>query len=356
MYWRIVVFIGLIAGLATEGFAPFETRNGGYGVVENGLLYSYDLHLRHVHVAPYIGGTESLSEDEATDLQENLYRLNLASSVYSIVDHKLAAIRLRSVQLGREDLTTRALEKMREFTWLKLNVSCIDVHDETDPVPTKVQVAYREGSMIRFCKDFFVRLAPEQQAAVLVHELIYTMSDNLDAVVKFVGLVFDPDFGQFDSSIQVEFAAAETALEQASTRPTGTAFSRSTPDEFGRFYLRISEENAGAGTLISSVDPFLVGTAPNNYLRGMLPQYVAPSACKFLNLAGITEWRLATLSELRTLGQLGISEVSGFEIYSWYSQPDGDTFGAASLESGDVLTYPRLEEESTVCIREPSGA
>lgn len=207
---------------AMSALKASETRNGGYGVVISGKLVSLDLAMRNVHDAPYVseGVANTLTPDE---VQVVRYYVEPVSSpaVTAIVLAKLSEMRGRLADAGAYLPVGHLIEAMATYTWVPSDagLECLDVHDDDSPYPNKKQVAYRYQSTIRFCRDFGF-LDAGNQAAVIVHELVYAALAEKSVLIDFVGFLFSPSFQSFTAPARSEMRRhADTLGTKLATPP-----------------------------------------------------------------------------------------------------------------------------------------
>ncbi len=351
MLANIMIFLLLFLLGQARTYAASESRNGGYGVITSTGIVSYDLHLRDVYNSPYLSANSGyrVSKEERELLEARLSRLNISSAVLDEVEAKLSELNVKATSIGLEYTSTALVANMARFVWLKVNLPCLDVRDEDDPVQGKVQVAYREGTYIRLCRDFY-RMDTNNQAALILHEIVYANAINLNAVLRLVGLAFDPDFSTFESDIQLELRGTIEALNtlEPSMEPR---FEPSIEDRYGRYYLRVLDGQPMAGTLITVRNPALILDQGFYRRRGPDPMYMAQTICSQLSLLGYSNWRLPTDFELLELIRNGIGLVNGFNTYVWFSQTAREGNEAMSLDSGNRMKVRKNESENTICIR-----
>ena len=173
-----------------------EVRNGGYGVrLENGKLVSLDLLLRGVHNSPVLS---SPTEHKLGRVQSNALKLVLspvaAESTILLVEAKLAHFKTSLEMLGVPFSVDALVQGAQNYTFVSLDsAACLNVRDDASPVENKVQIAYREGRWIRFCKDFG-RLEEVHKVALITHEIIYAGLSEKSWVTEMTGLLFSSDF------------------------------------------------------------------------------------------------------------------------------------------------------------------
>lgn len=182
-----------------------ETRNGGYGVLVNGRLVSLDLAMRNVHENPYLSTS---TPHRISAAEEQIVRYHLAeivsSEVQEIVIAKLAELKANLQGIKTFLPVGHLIENMSAFTWVQhAHLPCLDVQDDDNPYPNKKQVAYRYQNTIRFCQDFGY-LDAGNQAAVVMHEIVYAALTNKSTLLEFVGYVFSNGYKAFTVPAQIE--------------------------------------------------------------------------------------------------------------------------------------------------------
>lgn len=195
------------AGLENEASETLasETRNGGYGVTVDGKLYALDLAMRNVHLTPYVSAGTDARLDAEEEEAVRYYLTNVASpSVQDIVVFKLAELRARTVAHGFFFPVANLIDTMGQYAWVNhAHLPCIDVQDDDNPYPGKKQVAYRYENTIRFCADFG-QLDQANQAAIVVHEIMYAALSAKSALVDTVGFVFSDAYRTFSAPARAE--------------------------------------------------------------------------------------------------------------------------------------------------------
>jgi ankyrin repeat protein len=182
-----------------------ETRNGGYGVTIEGKLYALDLAMRGVHLQPYIsaGTPHRLETDEEEAVRYHLDAV-ASPSVLDIVVFKLAELRARTVEQRLFFPVASLIDTMGAYAWVNhSHLPCIDVNDDDNPYPGKRQVAYRYENTIRFCADFQA-LDQANQAAIVVHEIVYAALAQKSALVDTVGFIFSRAYETFSAPAKAE--------------------------------------------------------------------------------------------------------------------------------------------------------
>lgn len=184
-----------------------ETQNGGYGLLlPDGRTVSLDLYLRGSHNDTYLTSTEAtlITTSERAILSRNLSKLT-SPAVVEQVARKLSELRRRVTEMNMLFAVDYAISNINQYTWLRLDSSpCLDVHDERSPIPNKIQLAYREARWVRLCRDFG-KLDEANQAALLVHEILYASLKQKSWVVELTGFLFSQDYAIFDDHSQQEF-------------------------------------------------------------------------------------------------------------------------------------------------------
>lgn len=215
----------LWSGIALGGG---QVRSGGYGVVIDGNLHALDLAIRGVHLDPYVsdGSRAVLSQDLRDILDYHLNRVILPSGL-ELVAKKLAELDQRSKQLGLNYKVEGMIVNMDRYRWINLsNLSCLNVGDDDTPFPNKVQLAFREGMWVKFCRDFN-RLPAVDQAALVLHEIIYALHTTGQPFVSYLtGYLFSHDFRQFLPLAQDEFRNVIAGLTKVPDGAAMTLFKR----------------------------------------------------------------------------------------------------------------------------------
>jgi ankyrin repeat protein len=186
-------------------FEAGETRNGGYGVLVNGRLVSLDLAMRNVHEQPYLSLDTPfrLSTEEQEAINYHLTGI-AANEVINVVAAKLAELRGRLNEVGVYFPVGFLMDTMADYTWVQHgHLACLDVRDDDNPYPDKKQVAYRYQNTIRFCKDF-AYLDSGNQAAVIMHEIIYAALAKKSVLIEMVGYLFSPGYKTFSLPAKTE--------------------------------------------------------------------------------------------------------------------------------------------------------
>ncbi len=202
---------GNIAGLGGE------TQNGGYGVKIGDRIFSLDLVLRGVHENPYLSESiqKTLNPDEEA-LITKAFESVVDRNVIEIIVDKLSDFRQRTGELGIAYPVRHFLDTIEAHYWLRVpSLDCLDVKDDASPIAEKVQVAYREQMWVRLCKGFS-SLDDGNQAALLIHEIIYASLKTKSLTTELVGLLFSPDFRDFQQSAQNEFRYLTHELRHSS--------------------------------------------------------------------------------------------------------------------------------------------
>lgn len=182
-----------------------ETRNGGYGVVIEGKLVSLDLAMRNVHASPYVSTeSDALLNSDETELLHYLLGDIASEPVRLIVIKKLAQLRQRLGSIGVALPTMFLIDNMTQLTWVRhAHLPCEDVRDDDNPYPNKVQLAYRFHATIRFCRDFDY-LDQGNQAALIVHEIVYAALKEKSVLLDLVGYLFSDAYKGFSAPARLE--------------------------------------------------------------------------------------------------------------------------------------------------------
>ena len=208
---RQVWFIALsICLLSQAAFAGNESGHGGYGIRIGKRIDSLDLAEGGVSEQPYtsLDNADVLPPELAKKVKRVLGRV-ASDNVFNILNHKFAHLH-RVLREGKIAYPLYLmLEHMSEYTWIRHdNLACLDVEDDSSPYRHKVQIAYRQGSFIRFCQDYNTLNDPNQ-AAVVAHEIIYASLKEKATTVELVGFLFSRDLKTQDD---VSYAALKRAL------------------------------------------------------------------------------------------------------------------------------------------------
>ncbi len=112
-----------------------------------------------------------------------------------MVEAKLSHFKSSLAPLGVPLSVDALIEKIQDYTYVSLDsIGCLNVHDDRSPIPNKIQIAYREGRWIRFCKDFST-VEESHKVALITHEIIYAGLEEKSWVTETTGLLFSNDFG-----------------------------------------------------------------------------------------------------------------------------------------------------------------
>lgn len=209
-----VFLFSLLTGLSV--FAGGETQNGGYGVKVGRKIVSLDLFLRGSDRDPNLseGAPMLLNESELAMVKDGLK--DFRPIVVKIVIQKLSDIRAKLTQKGLSLQTDFMISNLNQYTYVVMSsVPCLDVGDDHSPIPGKVQLAYREAQWIRFCKESQF-LDDANQAALILHELVYSSLWEKALTQEFVGLTFHQDFQTLDGRAGIEFSEIVKVLAEKS--------------------------------------------------------------------------------------------------------------------------------------------
>lgn len=198
-----------------------ETQNGGYGLrVPGSGIVSLDLFERGAHLSPYLSDDASnlLTREEKDILHERLGSV-AEPGVIRILERKISDIRARLSETKYALQTRFMIRNLESYSFIRLDeMSCLDVGDDHSPYPGKVQLAYREGRWVRFCREY-ASLDEPNRAALILHEIVYAALSNKSVLTEFVGYVFHSDFARFGSGDRAEFFHVVSELRKASKDP-----------------------------------------------------------------------------------------------------------------------------------------
>ena len=228
-YWA--AFLG-IALLFKGGFAVAEESgrvgNGGYGVKIDGQIYALDLAMRGDHLDPYLsnGVAEKLPQEMQDIVNYHLARIVLPT-VVELVSKKLSELDAKTKKLGVSYSVETLIRNMDNYRWIGLpDLACTDVGDATLPFPNKVQLAYRQGMWIRFCKDFS-SIGLSDQAALVLHEIVYALHrEGQPFVSHLIGYLFSSDFQNFSDPAQRELRTIIESLKGGNQNNPQTIYDR----------------------------------------------------------------------------------------------------------------------------------
>lgn len=184
---------------ARLALAGAHVRNGGYGVVEDGMLYSLDLYAKSLHVG---------DSDLDASASDGGYSILVKPLVQAVVRNDASAVdavsREVSLRLARMEGLFAALKldyplraavlNAASYKWVFHDIKCLDIRDDAT-YPHMIQLAYRQAGWIRFCRDSR-KLDVRNMAALVIHEIIYAAQTEKSETKEFVASMFDEDLFQ----------------------------------------------------------------------------------------------------------------------------------------------------------------
>lgn len=172
MFKKLLLLIAVLCSL--NAHAGKDTGNGADGVLINGRPYLFDLFEHGIHLQPIYDASIEVPEDIQKEIAQSLSFLHPEAA--KILMAKIAEIRRSDRFLALELLIT-----MRSYFWSQIrDVRLLNINDEdgTDidyPVDKLVQLAARRASSIKIDMDYLSRMNYSNQAALILHEVVYAM-------------------------------------------------------------------------------------------------------------------------------------------------------------------------------------
>ena len=209
--------VSLIAGLLSlAAMARGSTvGNGGYGVRVDGIIYALDLAARGVSQTPYMSAdaTNRLDPAHQVKMRDLISQVANSDDILLGVELKLAILEDKALAAGFVLRANDLVDTMGTHTWFNLQMlPCLDVGDSTQPFPDQVQLAFRQDTVIRFCREFN-QLESKQKIALIVHEIVYAQfHDGQPHITNLVGLLFDPRIQALNADLRQELQGELTAL------------------------------------------------------------------------------------------------------------------------------------------------
>ncbi|MBI4406003.1 MAG: hypothetical protein HY537_17720 [Deltaproteobacteria bacterium] len=261
-----------------------DTGNGGYGIRIGDKIYSFDLAIAGIHLSPYapLSGTESLLPSEKKLIESKLADIK-DKEVLAIVETKLASLRQ---QLKKENIfypLNHVIYNMTRFSFsYHKDLECTKVNDNSLPYAnwTKVQLAYRKGDQIKFCKDFS-RIDRANQASNILHEIFYAAHFDPQAQIttNLIGLLFHHKYEQLDQYALVDLKRHLGSLTRAN-RDFNNTLTHVTNTFLGPWYFVEVQE-------IGSLSPSLISEL-------QIPAGLSPCFGWFEYLAGYSSFSFHT--------------------------------------------------------------
>ncbi len=147
---------------------------GGDGVVIQGQTYLLDLVEGNIHTRPFFKNRAVFSSAVAQAIDRHT---SVGAEVSQLVAAKLYEVFDKNVVL--EFLLKRRIFSME---WAIVPANLINIPDEDGviefPGGALVQLAVRQGSSVFIAKDYWDQLDVENRAALLFHEILYSLSDS----------------------------------------------------------------------------------------------------------------------------------------------------------------------------------
>ena len=189
-------FIALLLLLGFSAHAGIETGNGGIGFEVENELYLLDLVEARVHREPFFMPNSNISKEVASEIENYL---TVSEPVSKLVAKKLKDIYGKSPQF---DYLLR--KTLYSLDWRYIPHSLLPLNDHNDDVldlsklEGRTQLAVRIDGVVSFSLENFERLDDNNKAALIIHELVYTLTALKEKSVQkaaynaryIVGLLF----------------------------------------------------------------------------------------------------------------------------------------------------------------------
>lgn len=169
MKW-FILFLGLVT--ATSAFAWQERGNGGDAVKIKGRYYSLDLYENGVERQP------SYRRKPIDAGIEKDLRASLKSDRFPIRE---LAVKLTQMHEQSPMFSWQIVRAMEQYTWIFVNGPLVNIEDEQDLATSHspdqlVQAAIRSKAHIRISRPVWEKLDRANQAALLLHEMVYALT------------------------------------------------------------------------------------------------------------------------------------------------------------------------------------
>lgn len=208
MKLSILILVAAILPLAAS--AGGNVENGGVGVISGNTIYTLELVERGVELNPHLEG-ESATDPELSSLLDTFLRgRGVERDTVAILERKLTRIK-RSYSRILLPGIRKALET---YNLVLINAPLRTIRDRLSPIDERVlaQIAVHgdDNRLIQVNREAFAKMNPANQAALLLHELIYASTkDKTSRPSRQVnGLLFDPAAASDDHLVRYEITLA----------------------------------------------------------------------------------------------------------------------------------------------------
>lgn len=144
--------------------------NGGDGVLKNGAVYLLDL--------VEIGEEKSPYFKDASNFDSRLFRV-IQSKGIALTTGNLVAAKIREIESLSSMYAFMLKIRLVQLDWVFVNRSLKDIKDEDGVIEFNegelVQLAVRQGHQVTIDKSLWDQMTPEHQAALVFHELNYSL-------------------------------------------------------------------------------------------------------------------------------------------------------------------------------------
>lgn len=186
----------LFSLLSLSALAGGNVENGGDGVLINGKMYSLDLVEYGLDAAPYLGETDFPTPSTNSLVSEFFGQADgFPQDIVNIVSKKIARLEHLSPALFRP-----VAETLSSYGLILIRAPLKNVDDTESPVaPGAVyQLASHDAANIRINRDGFAQMDTGNQAALVLHEILYASfsTDTISVRARAVNAaLFNPKFG-----------------------------------------------------------------------------------------------------------------------------------------------------------------
>ena len=198
----------LLALSSLHAFAGGNVENGGDGVIDGSTVYSLDLVERGLERSPFVGEDIPVPQEVQT-LVDKFLQNKVPSDTAAILARKVARMKA-----NHEAALYRSVRKVLDsYTLVMIQAPLKIVDDQDSPIDnraiTRVAAHSADDQAIQVNLNGFSAMDPQNQAALLTHEIIYASATDKTSRPSrnIAATLFDPAFKT--DSLDVRYRVAQ---------------------------------------------------------------------------------------------------------------------------------------------------
>jgi hypothetical protein len=168
----------LVGTLSWAAGSGTSIGNGGVGIMENGKLYMLDLFEYSVHDRPAFG-TQPVVHWLPKKIEELFPGVNLSRNLQNLFAQKISDVMRKDYYFG-----LMMMVAVENLDWRLVNSGLVRLDDDHAVMNPNnlVQIAVRQKYVVFIDRDKWQILDDENKVALLIHEVLYAMTDNQNAI------------------------------------------------------------------------------------------------------------------------------------------------------------------------------